>query len=175
MAKKRTHFPISCAALTSLCCDSPGWGRSTDHTGQAGPPLRSAGCTLAVGWCSLSPHTLLLEEQEPAPPLAHTLYAGRGNTKYSLSACVQCVQTFLCVKTERVRSKNTPFTFVLIRYDGGMVTVRTGDLSVTDAARCFGCVDRLSGVSSATVVQSETDTETHAHREVHSQYSNTTL
>ncbi len=126
-----------------------------------------------MGLCSLAPHKLFLEEQELAPPLSHTLLAGRKrNTKSTVCAVVRaCI--FLCPKTERVRSKNTPSTFVLNRYDGGMVTVCTIDLSVTDAAHCLGCVDRLSGGRSTTVIHSDTNTETHAHREVQSQDSNT--
>lgn len=97
-----------CAAPTSLRCDSPGGEYSKDHTRRAGLPLRSAGCTLAVGWCSLAPHKLFLEEQGLAPPLAHTLLAGRRNTKSTVClhvcSCV-CIH-FLCGKAERVRSKN---------------------------------------------------------------------
>lgn len=67
--------------------------------------------------------------------------------KQSLHACGAAV---LCTV-----SKNTPFTFVLNGQDGGAVAVCAADLSVTDAAHCFGCVDGLSGASSATVVHTE--------------------
>lgn len=85
--------------------------------------------------------------------------------------CVQlCVHAFcLCAKAERVWSKNTPSTFVPNRYDGGMVTVCTIDRSVTDAAHCLGCVDRLSGGHSTTVIHSDV---TRAQRHIHTEKCN---
>lgn len=79
----------------------------------------------------------------------------------------------MCAKTERVGIKNIPFTFVLDRYDGGMVTICTIDFSVRDAAHCLECVDRLSEGRSTTVIHSDTQTEAHAHREVQYKDSNT--
>lgn len=52
----------------------------------------------------------------------------------------------------RVKGKNTNFTFVPSRYDRGMITVCTVGLPVTDGAFWLGCVDRLLGGCSATVI-----------------------
>lgn len=72
--------------------------------------------------------------------------------------CAMHLRVCCCLREVKV----PPVTFVLSRYDGGMLTVCTVDLSVTDAAHCLGCVDRLLGGRSTTVVNSDTYTETHA-------------
>lgn len=94
--------------------------------------------------------------------LAHCLQAGEAQSvAVCLLVCSYVCMHFFC---ERVKGKNTPFTFARNRYDGGMVTACAIDVSVTDAARCLGCVDRLSRGRFATVIHSGMNTETNIQR-----------
>lgn len=138
------HWYI-CVSPTFLRCGSPGWGCNKDRRGLAGLPLRSAGCTLAVGSHNLARHRLFLDGQGPAPPLARTLSARRRST---------ALLHFRPLQVESQRCRNTSFTFGVDRHDDGTVTVGAGELPVGDAVLGLDCVDRLPWGPSATVIHS---------------------
>lgn len=144
-----------CCALTSQHCDSPKWACSVGRRAQADHPLRSAGCTPAVGWCSHAPRELLLGEMEPA---ARSLQTGTQTAKVLRGFCFVCLFFLVerhsewknSVKTE----KEKQCTCVWGRYNRVPVSV-----SVTGAADSLRCSKRVSGRRSVAVTDSDTKTD----------------